>query len=135
MTPKSKYHESGPIRIATSDEDQPELERLKNGIIKLLKKFGGYEPALDDILIEQIASSTIYWKKVERFLDTASATEYTYASIADSKVKWQKMIDTAMRELALSRRDRLNQQSQTDFTRQLQEAIAKAKKAKKHWPI
>ncbi|MGA3110379.1 MAG: hypothetical protein ABSD99_13185, partial [Candidatus Bathyarchaeia archaeon] len=82
MTPKSKYHESGPIRIATSDEDQPELERLKNGIIKLLKKFGGYEPALDDILIEQIASSTIYWKKVERFLDTASATEYTYASIA-----------------------------------------------------
>jgi translation initiation factor 2B subunit (eIF-2B alpha/beta/delta family) len=135
LTPKSKYHESGPIRIATSDEDQPELERLKNGIIKLLKKFGGYEPALDDILIEQIASSTIYWKKVERFLDTASATEYTYASIADSKVKWQKMIDTAMRELALSRRDRLNQQSQTDFTRQLQEAIAKAKKAKKHWPI
>jgi hypothetical protein len=127
LTPKSKWHEAGPIRIATSDEDKPEYERLKNGIIKLLKKFGVYEPALDDILVEQIASSTIYYKKAEKFLDITSATELSYARIADSKVKLQKMIETAMRELALSRRDRLNQQSQTDFTRQLQEAIAKAK--------
>jgi hypothetical protein len=131
LTGKSKYHEGGGIRIATSDEDKPEHERLRKGIIQLLKRFGGYEPALDDILIEQIASSTIYYKKIERFLDTASATEYTYASIADSKVKWQKTIQTAMRELALSRRDRLSQQDQTNLTRLLKEAIAKAK-LKKH---
>jgi hypothetical protein len=132
---KSKWHEAGPIRIATTSEDQPELDRIKKGIIKLLKKFGGYEPALDDILVEQIASSTIYYKRAERFLDATSATEFTYARIADSKMKLQKMIETAMQELALSRRDRLTQQGQTDFTRQLQEAIAKAKKAKKRWPI
>ncbi|MGP8069415.1 MAG: hypothetical protein ACLP5V_05950 [Candidatus Bathyarchaeia archaeon] len=132
---KSKWRETGPIRIATRSEDQPELERLQKGIIKLLKKFGVYEPVLDDILVEQIASSTIYYKRAEKFLDATSATEYTYASIADSKVKLQKMIETAMQELALSRRDRLTQQGQTDFTRQLQEAIAKAKKAKKRWPI
>ena len=126
MTPKPEDSEGG-IRIATSDADKPEYERLKNGIIKLLEKFGGYEPALDDILVEQIASSTIYWKKMEQFLDAASATEYTYVRIADSKVKWQKTIETAMRELALSRRDRLNQQGQTDLTRLLAESIAKAK--------
>ncbi len=132
---KSKWQEAGPIRIATSDEDKPEHERLKKGIIKLLNKFGGYEPDLDDIFVEEIASSTIYYKKIEQFLDTASATEYTYASIADSKLKWQKTIQTAMRELALTRRDRLDQKDQTNFTRQLQEAIDKAKKAKKHWAI
>ena len=126
MTPEPEPAE-GTIRTATADDDKPEYERLKKGIIKLLRKFGLYEPDLDDILIEQIASTTIYWKKIEQFLDTASATEYTYASIADSKVKMQKMIETAIQQLALSRRDRLNQKDQTNFTRQLQEAIAKAK--------
>ena len=127
MMPKFDGLKPGEIRIATSDEDKPELERLRKGIIKLLKKFGGYEPALDDILIDEIASSTIYYKKAEQYLDTASATEHTYASIADSKVKLQKTIQTALRELAVSRRDRLDQQSQANLTQLINENIAKMK--------
>jgi hypothetical protein len=131
LTRKPEDYEELHVRIATSDEDRPELERLRKGIIKALKKFGVYEPALDDILVEQIASSTIYWKRMERFLDSASATEWTYARITDSKLKTQKMIEDAMRELALSRRERLSQKGQTDLARQLTEAIAKAKVKKR----
>lgn len=116
------------VRIATSDSDQPEFERLRKGIIEVLNKFGGYLPAIDDILVEQIASCTIYWKNAEVFLDAQTATEHTYARIADTKMKFQKMIEAAMRELALSRRDRLSQQGQTEFTSQLRGAILKAQK-------
>ena len=114
MTRKPEDYE-GHVRIATSDEDRPELERLRKGIIKALKKFGVYEPALDDILVEHIASSTIYWKKMERFLDSASADEYTFVRITDSKLKMQKMIEDAMRELAVSRRERLNRKDSADL--------------------
>lgn len=116
------------VRIATSDHDQPEFERLRKGIIQVLNKFGGYVPAVDDILVDQIASCTIYWKNAEVFLDAETATEHTYTRIADTKMKFQKMIETAMRALALSRRDRLSQQGQTEFTSQLKEAILKAQK-------
>jgi hypothetical protein len=116
------------VRIATSDHDQPEFERLRKGIIEVLNKFGGYVPAVDDILVDQIASCTIYWKNAEVFLDAETATEHTYARIADTKIKFQKMIEAAMRELALSRRDRLTQKAQTEFTSQLREAILKAQK-------
>jgi len=131
LTRKPDHQEEQKLQIATSNRDRPEYERLRKGIIKLLEKFGVYEPALDDILVGEIASSTIYYNNAEKFLDAANANELTYSRIIDCKLKCQKMIETAIRELALSRRERLSQQSQTDFTRQLQEAIAKAK-MKKH---
>ena len=132
MTPKPEVHwpEDMLIRTATTDEDRPEVERLTKGLIKILKKFGSYEPEVDDIQVSQIATCTIYSKKSEKFLDAPTATEHTYSRVVDTKTKLQKMIDTAIRELSLSRRDRLNQQGQTDLTRQLQEAIAKAKAKK-----
>jgi hypothetical protein len=117
------------VKCATSDEDRPEYERLRKGLISLLIKFGGYEPFLDDILVDQIASSTIYWKKLEAFMDAKTATEHTFVRMADSKMKFQKMIETAVRELALSRRDRIGQQGEVDLTRKLREAIDKARKA------
>jgi hypothetical protein len=42
------------IKIATASEDQPQYERIRKGLIKVLRKFGGYEPAVDDIHIEHI---------------------------------------------------------------------------------
>lgn len=113
------------IRIATSDEDRPELEKLKKGIITALQKFGGYEPEIDDILVDQIASSTIYWKKLETFLDAHNANEYTFARVADSKLKFLKMIETNLRELALNRRDRIGQQGEADLMKKLRAQIMK----------
>ena len=131
---KPKTRPPQPTRILSAGklEDLPEIERTAKGIIKILKKFGGYEPAADDIWVYRIANCTFYLKKSEYFLDAPTANEYTYARVTDIQTKQQNMIKIAMQELALGRRDRLNQQAQTDFTRQLQEAIAKAKKAKKH---
>jgi len=116
------------VKSCTADEDQPEYERLRKGLVNLLNKFGGYEPSLDDILVAQIASCTIYWRKLESFMDAKTATEHTFVRMTDSKLKMQKMIETAVRELALSRRERIGQQGEVDLTRKLREAIEKAKK-------
>jgi len=117
-----------PVVIAGTLEDQPEHERIRKGLIKVLKKFGGYEPAVDDLHIEQIATSAIYSKKTVHFLDSANATEITYSRIIDSKLKLQKMIETALHQLALNRRDRLGQNRELDLMRQLREAIQNAVK-------
>lgn len=116
------------IKIATASEDQPQYEKIRKGLIKVLRKFGGYEPAVDDIHIEQIASSAIYSKKTEHFLDAANANEITYSRIIDSKLKLQKMIESAMHQLALNRRDRVGQNRELDLMKQLREAIQNAVK-------
>ena len=116
------------VKTAGTLEDEPEHNRIRKGLIKVLKKFGGYEPAVDDFHIEQIASSAIYSKKTERFLDAANANEITYSRIIDSKLKLQKMIESALHQLALNRRDRVGQNKELDLMKQLREAIQNAVK-------
>lgn len=125
MTPKTEIYspEATLTRIATTNDDRPEVERLRKGLIKILKKFGSYEPEVDDIQVSQIATCTIYSKKSEKFLDAPTATEHTYSRVVDMKAKLQKMIDTAMRELALSRRDRLGEHGEEDLMKKIREKI------------
>ena len=126
MKPEPKAGDTGLVlRVCTSDEDRPEYERLRKGIIKVLEKFGGFEPEIDELLVDQIVSSLIYWKRCEKFLDSKSATELTYVRMADAKAKFRKMVDDALHELALTRRDRLNKKDEGDFTKQLRAALLK----------
>jgi hypothetical protein len=108
-------------------EEIPEIERTAKGIIKVLKKYGGYEPEVDDILVYRIASALLYLKRTELFLDAPQADEKTYTRITDVQAKQQSMIENAMEQLALNRRDRLSRKEEADLTAKIREAIASAK--------
>jgi hypothetical protein len=116
------------VVIAGTVKDIPEINRIKKGLIKALREFGGYVPEVDDLFVDQIASNTIYWQKIECFLDADTATDKTYARVADARMKFQAMIDSAMEQLAVTRRDRLSQQEQGDLMTRMRELIQKAKK-------
>jgi hypothetical protein len=96
---------------------------MRRELVETVEKLGGYEPAVDDIHIDMIVSHLIYLRKIEAFLNAETATEYTYASVADSKVKLEKIIENAIRELAISRRDRLTSQTQANLMTELREAM------------
>ena len=115
------------ISVATKQKDQPELKRLMKGIVKILKKYGGYEPEVDDIWVYQIAAATIYLKETENFLDAPTATEHTFTRVTDMQLKWQKIIENAMEHLAITRHDRVGKQGTSDLETQLREALEKAK--------
>jgi hypothetical protein len=104
-------------------EDAAEYSQMRHELIETVEKLGGYEPPVDDIHIDMIVRHLIYLRKIETFLNTKTATEYTYASVADSKVKLEKIIENAIRELAISRRDRLTSQTQTILMTELREAM------------
>jgi hypothetical protein len=104
-------------------KDVPEYERTRNKLVKVLEKAGGYEPAIDDILIDQIARTAIQAKNLEAFLDSEQSTIHTYSIVADSKLKLMKVIENAPRELALSRRDRLSTQTQSTIIEQIRQAL------------
>lgn len=119
-------HAGGPLAKVEKQElltkkDVPEYERTKNALVKVLEKAGGYEPAIDDILIDQIARTAIQAKNVEVFLDSKRPTVDTYSVVADSKLKLMKIIENLTRELALSRRDRLGKETQSDVINELRE--------------
>ncbi len=111
-------------------KDIPEYERTRYALVKVLDKAGGYEPAIDDILIDQIARTAIQAKNLEVFLDSKQSTVDTYSVVADSKLKLMKIIENLTRELALSRRDRLGKQTQSDIITQIRQAIGE--EAQKH---
>jgi hypothetical protein len=104
-------------------DDAAEYSRMRRELVETVEKLGGYEPAVDDIHIDIIVRHLIYLRKIEAFLNTEMATEYTYASVADSKAKLEKIIKNAIRELAISRRDRLTSQTQTILMTELREAM------------
>ena len=62
------------ILTAARMEDLPEIQRTAKGIIKVLKKFGGYEPEVDDIWVYRIADCIFYLNKSEYFLDAQPLT-------------------------------------------------------------
>jgi hypothetical protein len=113
-----------PVKAALLDEkDVAEYDRIRRELIKVLERLGGYEPAADDLLVDQIARNAIYSRKVEFFLDAPTANEHTYTAVTDAKLKLSKIVEKAMRELALSRRDRLSNQSQAGIMTELREAL------------
>lgn len=105
------------------EKDLTEYEHIRSEIIKVLERIGGYEPAIDDIYVTQIATIAIYLRRIEFFVDSDLATSDTYASVTDSKLKMGKIIENAVRQLALSRRDRLGQQTQSSLTNELREGL------------
>ncbi len=111
-----------------TEKDVPEYERTKNALVKVLEKMGGYEPAIDDILVDQIARTTIQVKNVEIFLDSEQSTVDTYSIVADSKLKLMKIIENAIRELALSRRERLGNQTESSLMQQIKEELLRGSK-------
>ena len=104
-------------------KDAAEYERIRSELVEVLEKMGGYEPAVDNIHIDQIARTAIYATKVEVFLDSAQATANTYSRVTDTKLKLSKIIDNAMRQLALARRDRMGKQTESSLMNELREAM------------
>lgn len=104
-------------------KDVAEYDRTRSEIIKVLEKVGGYEPAIDDIYVAQIATTTIYLKRIEFFVDSDLATSDTYASVTDTKLKMGKIIENAVRQLALSRRDRIGNQTESSLMNELREGL------------
>jgi hypothetical protein len=127
-----KHVDKSPERVTKypllTEKDAAEYERIRSGIINVLETMGGYEPAIDDLPIEQIARTTIYLRKIESFVDAPQATSDTYSSVTDSKLKMAKMIENAIRQLALGRRDRLGRQAQSSLENELKEATLRAVK-------
>jgi hypothetical protein len=118
-----------PVKLEKlTEKDVPEYERTRNGLVKVLEKVGGYEPAVDDILVDQIARTEIQVRNVEIFLDSEQSTVDTYSIVADSKLKLMKIIDNAIHGLALSRRDRLGNQTESSLMRMIKEELLRGKK-------
>lgn len=118
-----------PVKLEKlTEKDVPEYERTKNALVKVLERVGGYEPAIDDILVDQIARTAIQVRNVEIFLDSELSTVDTYSIVADSKLKLMKIIENAIRDLALGRRDRLGNQTESSLMRTIKEELLRGKK-------
>ena len=110
-------------------KDASEYNRIRDELVKVLERMGGYEPAVDDKYIDRIARLTIYTNKVEMYIDSNNATVDTYVKVTDIKLKQSKMLDMAINQLALARRDRLGKQTESSLMDELREAMLRGMKS------
>jgi hypothetical protein len=116
------------VEVAMLEKDRPEYVQIRRELIKVLERLGGYEPAADDIFVDEIARTAMYARKVEFFLDAPTANEHTYAAVTDTKLKLSKIVENSMRELALTRRYRLDNRKQVSIVTELREALLRGLK-------
>lgn len=118
-----------------TEKDANECETIKNGLMKELKKLGAYEPEVDDLQIEAVARATIYMRNLERLLDSEKASMEAYSRATDAQAKLRKIIESALHELALTRRERIAVQAGKAGEEELAKRILEALKNKPKSPI
>lgn len=123
MKPNTNPVQNPKDPLPFTGDDALEYSAIRCRLSEALDKFGGYEPAIDDLYLDQIARNTIFQRKADLFLMSVNATEHTFASIADAKVKFAKIIDNALTALAIPRQNRLNKQTQTNLETEFREAL------------
>ncbi len=107
-------------------KDAAEYEGIKAGLIARLKRMGSYEPEIDDLHIDAIARATIYLKHTETLLDSDKANEETYSRVTDAQAKLRKIVENALRELAVTRKERMAAQTGRATEEELTKAILEA---------
>ena len=110
-------------------KDAAEYERTRDEIIQVLEKMGGYVPAIDNIHVDEIARIAIYAKKIEIYLDSGTVDIDIYSRVTDMKLKLSIIIDNALHQLALARRDRMSKQTESSLMNELRETILRGLKA------
>ena len=112
MKSEAQRDKRAPYKVPLiTEKDAKEYEAVKAGLISELKKLGSYEPEVDDLQVDAIARATIYMRNVEKVLDSEKADTEAYSRVADSQVKLRKIIEIALQELAITRKDRIATQA------------------------
>jgi vacuolar-type H+-ATPase subunit H len=94
-----------------TEKDAKEYEGIKAGLIGELKKLGSYAPEIDDLHIDAIARATIHLRNAEKLLESEKANKETYSRVTDAQAKLRKIIESALHELAVTRRERIATQA------------------------
>jgi hypothetical protein len=117
-----------------SGDNATEYKHIRSGLIRVVKGTREYVPIVDDLYINTIARYTIHMKRLDRFIESDTATEHTYSRVIDSQVKLAKIIDDAIHRLAISGQDRLTSQKEAEITLQFRETLRRLQNAGENRP-
>jgi hypothetical protein len=104
-------------------DSEVDVQRVIDKLAAALKRLEGYDPDFDLPLIEEVAHSAAFVKLGEAYLRREDCTPETYASISDGMAKHASRMRQAMKELAVTRTERMRHQSATAFVAELKEAV------------
>jgi len=104
--------------------ESKEYCRIRKNLINALERSGNYVPELDDLLIDRIVRAEIQLKDIQSIADLDTSI-ITRTRVVDMEVKLAKIIDNAVYQLSISRRDRLVNRVQTSLEAELKEALRK----------
>lgn len=105
------------------NDPEIDIQQVISKLVSALKRLEGYDLDLDLPLIEEVARSAAFIKLGETFLCKKNCSPETYSSISDGMAKHASRMRQAMKELAVTRAERLLNQSATAFAAELKEAV------------
>jgi hypothetical protein len=105
------------------NDPEADIQLVIGRLVSALKRLEGYNPDLDLPLIEEVARSAAFIKRGETYLNRKNCSPETYAGISDGMAKHASRMRQAMKELAVTRAERMRCQSATAFAAELKAAV------------
>jgi hypothetical protein len=104
------------------EKDRDKLNKLIDDLTKAIKGLGNYVPVFDDLLINIIARSIIYAEKAEHWIDTSEEID-VHSSAVDIIAKNRAMMNAAIENLAISRKERLKQKTAEEVKDEIEKFV------------
>lgn len=105
------------------DDPEVDIQLVIGKLVSALKRLEGYDPDLDLPLIEEVARSAAFIKRGEAYLNRKDCSPETYSSISDGMAKHASRMRQAMKDLAVTRAERMRYRSATAFVAEFKEAV------------
>lgn len=105
------------------DHEREEFSNMKTQLINALKDMESHDSVFDFRLVEEIASSAIYVRRGEQYLDNPDCTPETYAAVSDAMAKHAARMRAAIKDLAANRAERLKVKSASSLAAEIQKVI------------
>jgi len=94
------------FKLPRASEKHPDFKRIRGMLVEALKKTETYNPAYDDLLVEEIAKTVIDIRRVDREIDKAENLTKLKQAVSVKAVLLE-MLEDSVEALAISRRSRL----------------------------
>ncbi|MHC1586084.1 MAG: hypothetical protein ACXQTV_00900 [Candidatus Hecatellaceae archaeon] len=94
------------FKLARATEKHPDFKPIKAKLVEALQQVESYNPAYDDLLVNEIAKTVIDIRTVDRALEGAESLSQLHRAV-QVKATLLRMLETCVEALAMTRRSRL----------------------------
>ncbi|WP_309492301.1 hypothetical protein [Candidatus Hecatella orcuttiae] len=112
--PRPWAEPSVPLKLRRATVKHPAFKSIKTRLVEALRQTGCYDPAFDDMVVDEVVKSIIDIRTVDRYVEGAKDLR-ELAEAFNAKATITRILYQAVEQLAVTRRGRLKRKDMEGF--------------------